>query len=196
MTRISNSTDDKATSTQKIKFLYSYGGKILPRPTDGKLRYAGGHTRVLAADRSITFAELMVRFVELCGSSMTLKCKLPTEDLDVLVTITCDEDLVTIVREYDRFLSSARKDLKITAVLFPRESLKTISPPPSTVSSLDFSAAMSSFLATGLRCRNPSPAMGFPAGVRKGGSGFRCYDQLANTRHPCFVPHQNYWRCR
>ncbi|KAE9467455.1 hypothetical protein C3L33_00617, partial [Rhododendron williamsianum] len=165
MTRISNSTDDKAASTQKIKFLYSYGGKILPRPTDGKLRYAGGHTR----------------------------CKLPTEDLDVLVTITCDEDLVTIVREYDRFSSSAHKDLKITAVLFPRESLKTISPPPSTVSSLDFPAAMSSFLATGLRYRNTSLPFGFPAGVRKGVGGVRCYDQLANTRHPCFAPHQNYW---
>ncbi|XP_058189874.1 protein PAL OF QUIRKY-like [Rhododendron vialii] len=190
MTRISNTTDENAISTQKIKFLYSYGGKILPRRTDGKLRYAGGHTRVLSADRSITFAELMVRFVELCGSSMTLKCKLPTEDLDVLVTITCDEDLATIVREYDRFSLSTQKDLKITAVLFPRESLKTISPPPSTVSGLDFSSAVripQPLIGTG---RNPSPAIRFPAGVGKDGGKVRCY-QLANPRHLYFVPHQN-----
>lgn len=52
----SNDDDNNANSNQKIKFLYSYGGKILPRPTDGKLLYAGGLTRVLSVDRSITFA--------------------------------------------------------------------------------------------------------------------------------------------
>ncbi|PSR95892.1 Phox/Bem1p protein [Actinidia chinensis var. chinensis] len=118
-------------STKTIKFLYSYGGKIAPRLTDGELRYVGGMTRVLAVDRSITFAELMVKFGELCGLSMRLKCKLPTEDLDVLVSITCDEDLAGVMDEYDRFSSSTRKDLKITAVLFPFKSLKKISPVPS-----------------------------------------------------------------
>lgn len=39
-----------------IKFLCSYGGKILPRYPDGKLRYNGGHTRVLAVPRSISFS--------------------------------------------------------------------------------------------------------------------------------------------
>lgn len=49
-----NSVDiPKPTTT--IKFLCSYGGKILPRYPDGKLRYLGGQTRVLAVDRSISF---------------------------------------------------------------------------------------------------------------------------------------------
>ena len=39
-----------------IKFLCSYGGKILPRYPDGKLRYLGGETRVVAVDRSIPFS--------------------------------------------------------------------------------------------------------------------------------------------
>lgn len=39
-----------------IKFLCSYGGRIIPRQTDGKLRYQGGDTRVLAVDRSISFS--------------------------------------------------------------------------------------------------------------------------------------------
>ena len=39
-----------------IKFLCSYGGRILPRYPDGKLRYLGGHTRVLAVDRFIPFS--------------------------------------------------------------------------------------------------------------------------------------------
>jgi hypothetical protein len=39
-----------------IKFLFSYGGKIIPRLTDGKLRYSGGHTRVLALPPTISFS--------------------------------------------------------------------------------------------------------------------------------------------
>lgn len=42
--------------TGTLKFLCSYGGKILPRQTDGKLRYVGGFTRVLAVERSISFS--------------------------------------------------------------------------------------------------------------------------------------------
>lgn len=42
--------------SETIKFLCSYGGKILPRFTDGELRYVGGLTRVLAVDRSISFS--------------------------------------------------------------------------------------------------------------------------------------------
>ena len=42
-------------SGSSLKFLCSYGGKILPRSTDGKLLYVGGHTRVLSVDRSISF---------------------------------------------------------------------------------------------------------------------------------------------
>jgi hypothetical protein len=188
MTRISNSTDVNANNTQKIKFLYSYGGKILPRRTNGKLRYVGGLTRVLSVDRSIMFADLMVKFLELCGSSMTLKCKLPTEDLDVLVTITSDEDLGTVINEYNRFSLSTHKDLKITAVLFPLKSLKQISPPPSSVSSLDFSSAISPFPAAGYRCRNP-----LPAGARKDGGKVRYYQQ-ADPRHLYSVMHQNHWQ--
>ena len=45
-------------NTETIKFLCNYGGKILPRYTDDTLRYAGGLTRVLAVDRSISFTGL------------------------------------------------------------------------------------------------------------------------------------------
>ncbi|KAK7847652.1 hypothetical protein CFP56_006284 [Quercus suber] len=47
------SNNNKNTDT--IKFLCSYGGKILPRYTDDTLCYVGGLTRVLAIDRSISF---------------------------------------------------------------------------------------------------------------------------------------------
>jgi len=53
------SDDSCGSSSNRVKFLCSYGGRILPRPGDGKLRYAGGDTRVVAASRSISFAGLL-----------------------------------------------------------------------------------------------------------------------------------------
>nr|POE99297.1 hypothetical protein CFP56_48089 [Quercus suber] len=42
---------------ETIKFLCNYGEKILPRYTDGTLRYASDLTCVLTVDRSISFTE-------------------------------------------------------------------------------------------------------------------------------------------
>ncbi|GAV90283.1 PB1 domain-containing protein [Cephalotus follicularis] len=119
------------TTTTTIKFLCSYGGKILPRYPDGKLRYHGGETRVLAVDRSMSFSELFLKLGELCGASvLSLRCQLPTEDLDALVSITSDEDLANLIEEYDR-ASPPPSSLKIRAfLLLP----KKISPPPSSAS--------------------------------------------------------------
>ncbi|KAK1427611.1 hypothetical protein QVD17_16301 [Tagetes erecta] len=130
MTRITNSS-----SPSTIKFLYSYAGKILPRNTDGNLHYIGGHTRVLTTNRSITFSELIVKFFESFGFSVNLKFKLPSEDVDVLISVTCDEDLRSVIEEYDRVST----ELKIRVLLFPVKSLKTISPVPSFESIVDYS---------------------------------------------------------
>ncbi|CAL5349828.1 unnamed protein product [Camellia sinensis] len=120
----------KPNATATIKFLCSYGGKILPRYPDGKLRYHGGETRVLAVDRSNSFAELMVKMGELCGgTSVSLRCQLPTEDLDALVSITSDEDLSNLIEEYDR---ASSPPLKIRAFLSLPKSAKKLSPPPSS----------------------------------------------------------------
>ncbi|KAJ0436143.1 putative PB1 domain-containing protein [Helianthus annuus] len=84
---------NKPPTTETIKFLCSYGGRILPRYPDGMLRYYGGHTRVVAVNRSLSYSELMVKLGELCGKTVSLRCQLPTEDLDALVCIKSDEDL-------------------------------------------------------------------------------------------------------
>lgn len=47
---------EQSKRTESLKFLCSYGGKILPRHSDGKLRYVGGLTRVLSVDPSISYA--------------------------------------------------------------------------------------------------------------------------------------------
>ncbi|XP_073128509.1 RAF-like serine/threonine-protein kinase PRAF [Henckelia pumila] len=128
------SSNSSSGGTESVKFLYSYGGRIIPRPMDGELRYVGGHTRVLSVDRAVTFSELMVKFVESCGFSVDLRCKLPSEDMDVLISIKSDEDLENVIAEYDRVSPGA----KIRAVLFPIKSAKKISPPSSPVSCFDF----------------------------------------------------------
>ncbi|XVE74958.1 hypothetical protein DITRI_Ditri12bG0060200 [Diplodiscus trichospermus] len=126
-----------------IKFLCSYGGKILPRYPDGKLRYHGGETRVLAVDRSISFSELSLKMVEMCGTAVSLRCQLPTEDLDALVSITSDEDLANLIEEYDR-VASPPSSLKIRAFLsLPKSTKKPISPPPSSPASSSKSSTSS-----------------------------------------------------
>ncbi|CAJ2664307.1 unnamed protein product [Trifolium pratense] len=168
-----------------IKFLFSYGGKILPRLTDGKLRYSGGHTRVLAIPPHVSFSGLMVKLMELCGStSVTLKCPLPNGDLETLISITNDVDLANIIEEYDRASSSLTHPLKIRAILSPLKSLKKLSPPPSSSSSaahspsgsLHTSAESLPYAAMNRINRlNCSPvSVGYPIGIRNGVKG-SCY---------------------
>lgn len=45
-----------SSPNSRMKFLCSYGGKILPRTTDGHLKYVGGDTRVIAVPRDISFS--------------------------------------------------------------------------------------------------------------------------------------------
>ncbi|CAI9283806.1 unnamed protein product [Lactuca saligna] len=120
-----------------MKFLYSYGGKILPRQIDGKLRYVGGHTRVLTVDCTVTYLDLIFKFWEACGFTGDLKCKLPSEDLDMLVSVTCDEDLAAVVEEYDR----VSPDAKIRVVLCSLNSAKTIATALAVESLFKFSAS-------------------------------------------------------
>ncbi|XP_055810380.1 uncharacterized protein LOC129880393 [Solanum dulcamara] len=141
-----------------LKFLCSYGGYIIPRQTDGKLRYYGGETRVHSIDRSISFSELLVKLGEMYGSTVSLRCQLPNEDLDALISITSDEDLANLIEEYDR-ASTPSSSLKIRAFLFPPKSTKkVVSPPPSidstsstnstTISNPDATSSPSSFCST------------------------------------------------
>lgn len=134
----------------------------MPRHTDGKLRYIGGHTRVLSVTRSVTFSELSVKFFEACGFSVKLKCKLPTEDLDVLVTVECDEDLKAVVAEYDR----VSPEMKIRCVCFPVNGVKTVSPVPSVESLVEY-AAVKRFPVVAGGCRGGVPvARGLGLGFR------------------------------
>ncbi|KAL5704110.1 hypothetical protein ACHQM5_022583 [Ranunculus cassubicifolius] len=91
-----------SSSINRVKFLCSHGGKILPRPPDGQLKYVGGETRVIAVPRDTNFSELKKKLSSLVDGQVVLKYQVLPEDLDTLISVTCDEDLQNMLAENDR----------------------------------------------------------------------------------------------
>ncbi|KAH7837353.1 hypothetical protein Vadar_012867 [Vaccinium darrowii] len=89
----------------RVRFMCSFGGKILPRPHDNQLRYVGGDTRIVAVHRhTTTYSSLLNKLSKISNTrNLTLKYQLPNEDLDALITVTTDEDVENMIDEYDRF---------------------------------------------------------------------------------------------
>ncbi|KAI5674546.1 hypothetical protein M9H77_14910 [Catharanthus roseus] len=87
------------TSSTKLKALCSFGGKILPRPSDGKLRYVGGETRIIRIRKDIEWQELWQKTKAVYEQTHSIKYQLPGEDLDALVSVSSDEDLQNMMEE-------------------------------------------------------------------------------------------------
>ncbi|VVB07303.1 unnamed protein product [Arabis nemorensis] len=85
---------------EKLKLLCSFGGRILPRPGDGKLRYTGGETRIISTYKHVGLNELMHKTYAICNHPHTIKYQLPGEDLDSLISVCSDEDLLHMIEEY------------------------------------------------------------------------------------------------
>ncbi|XP_051146975.1 uncharacterized protein LOC127262367 [Andrographis paniculata] len=102
---------------QRAKFLCSYGGKILPRPSDGQLKYVGGETRVVSVPRDITYQEFINKLTSMVNGEMVLKYQVMSEDLDALVSVKSDEDLCHMLEEINRYDSAGGPRLR--AFLFP-----------------------------------------------------------------------------
>ncbi|CAN8266415.1 unnamed protein product [Cochlearia groenlandica] len=181
-----------------IKFLCSYGGKIVPRYPDGKLRYNGGHTRVLSFNRSVSFSELATKMTEMCGSTVAIRCQLPTEDLDALVSVTSDEDLSNLIEEYDLVSSSSPSPLKIRVFLNPPKTYKkkpTISPTPLTLPS--YTSSTSTVSSTSSSPRSPPslskpPLPPSPPTTAKN-QCYGCYIHR-NSRSNYLVHNGNHWQ--
>ena len=112
------STHSEDYASQRVKFLCSYGGKILPRPNDGQLRYVGGDTRLITVNRDISYSELLNKVTEFYSQAGIIKYKLPEEDLDSLVSVLSDEDLANMMEEYDK-LEASEGSSRLRLFLFP-----------------------------------------------------------------------------
>ncbi|KAJ6774832.1 SERINE-THREONINE PROTEIN KINASE [Salix purpurea] len=84
----------------KMKVLCSFGGKILPRPSDGQLRYVGGEKRIMCVARDISWHEFKQKTLAIYNEARVIKYQLPGEDLDALVSVSCDEDLLNMMGEW------------------------------------------------------------------------------------------------
>lgn len=51
---------------EKIKFLCSHGGMILPRAGEGPLKYVGGETRAVVVPRDINFSGNLLSLCKTC----------------------------------------------------------------------------------------------------------------------------------
>jgi len=104
-------------SAMKMKVLCSFGGRILPRPSDGKLRYVGGETRIISIRRDIRLQELMQKTSLIYSEAHVIKYQLPGEDLDALVSVSSDEDLRNMMEECHD-LQGERGSTKLRMFLF------------------------------------------------------------------------------
>ncbi|XP_028799623.1 uncharacterized protein LOC114754936 [Neltuma alba] len=87
------------SSSMTMKVLCSFGGRILPRPGDGKLRYVGGETRIIRIRKDISWQELLQKSLSIYSQAHVIKYQLPGEDLDALVSVSSDEDLQNMMEE-------------------------------------------------------------------------------------------------
>jgi len=91
----------KRRSSMMMKCLCSFGGRILPRPRDGKLRYVGGKTHLIRLRKDISWLELSQKAVFIYNLVHVLKYQLPGEELDALVSVSTDEDIQNMMEEYN-----------------------------------------------------------------------------------------------
>ncbi|KAG8367519.1 hypothetical protein BUALT_Bualt16G0080300 [Buddleja alternifolia] len=125
--RASDEGGDDSVSGRKVKFLCSFGGKILPRPSDGALRYVGGQTRIISVRRDINFIELVQKMADVYYiENVVIKYQLPEEDLDALVSVSCPDDLDNMMDEYERLVErSSDGSAKLRIFLFSPSELES-----------------------------------------------------------------------
>ncbi|XVF33819.1 hypothetical protein REPUB_Repub18cG0003500 [Reevesia pubescens] len=111
-----------STST-KMKVLCSFGGKILPRPSDGKLRYVGGETRIIRIRKDISLQELKQKILAIYDQAHVIKYQLPGEDFDALVSVSSDEDLQNMMEECNE-LEDKEASQKLRMFLFSLSDLE------------------------------------------------------------------------
>ncbi|KAK4431815.1 Serine/threonine-protein kinase CTR1 [Sesamum alatum] len=136
-TRVGGSASDQASdeggddsvSGRKVKFLCSFGGKILPRLSDGALRYVAGQTRIISVRRDVTFGEFTQKMRDTYVQNVVIKYQLPDEDLDALVSVSCPDDLENMMDEYERLTGkSSDGSAKLRIFLFSPSDLETSGP--------------------------------------------------------------------
>uniref|UniRef100_A0A0E0GNW0 Protein kinase domain-containing protein n=1 Tax=Oryza nivara TaxID=4536 RepID=A0A0E0GNW0_ORYNI len=99
----------------RIKFICNFGGRFLPRPSDGQLRYVGGERHLIKISRDISWKELICKTSKLIRRAHMIKYHLPGEPMNMLISITCDDDLRNMI---DECIVLERTKVLLTIYLF------------------------------------------------------------------------------
>ncbi|KAL6543525.1 hypothetical protein OROHE_010147 [Orobanche hederae] len=119
---------EDSVSGRKVKFLCSFAGKILPRLSDGALRYAGGQTRIISVRRDVSFGEFIQKMTDIYVQNVVVKYQLPDEDLDALVSVSCPDDLENMMDEFEKLIEmSSDGSAKLRIFLFSPSELEDAS---------------------------------------------------------------------
>jgi len=99
-----------------------FGGKIELRLHDDQhYSYIGGDTKILTVDRSIKFSNLIEKLSSMTFSDLCLKYQQPGGELDSLISVYNDDDLESMMFEYDRMCRVSPKpaSCRMKIFLFP-----------------------------------------------------------------------------
>ncbi|CAL4951367.1 unnamed protein product [Urochloa decumbens] len=161
----------------RLRLMCSFGGRIVPRPTDKSLCYLGGETRIVAVDRHASLADVHARLSRslLGGQPFTLKYQLPNEDLDSLISVSTDEDLDNLVDEYDRIAASSSgggssRTSRIRLFLFPAKPESS----SSLGSLLDDSSKSENWFVDALNSAISGSLDGIPRGISTDSASVNC----------------------
>ncbi|KAF8662846.1 hypothetical protein HU200_055426 [Digitaria exilis] len=162
----------------RLRLMCSFGGRIVPRPTDKSLCYLGGETRIVAVDRHASLADVHARLSRslLGGRPFTLKYQLPNEDLDSLISVSTDEDLDNLVDEYDRIAAGSSsgggssRTSRIRLFLFPAKPESS----SSLGSLLDDSSKSENWFVDALNSAISGSLDGIPRGISTDSASVNC----------------------
>ncbi|WOK93384.1 hypothetical protein Cni_G02081 [Canna indica] len=170
-----------AGAAGRLRLMCSYGGRIVPRPTEKSLCYVGGETRMVVIDRHSSLADVSAKLSRTLGSrSFSIKYQLPNEDLDSLISVATDEDLDNMVEEYERVLSAASSagtggstgSSRLRLFLFPSKS--EMSPASSIGSLLDDAKSETWFVDALNSAMGGIGIDGLPRGVSSDSASVNC----------------------
>ncbi|KAG2646826.1 hypothetical protein PVAP13_2KG552900 [Panicum virgatum] len=87
------------SGSTRMKFLCNFGGRFLPRPIDGKLRYVGGEKHLIQISRGMSWQGLISKTTKLIRQAHIVKYHLPGEQVNVLISVASDDDVHHMIDE-------------------------------------------------------------------------------------------------
>ncbi|KAL0910919.1 hypothetical protein M5K25_019016 [Dendrobium thyrsiflorum] len=113
-------TSNLQSSRKLVKLCCKFGGKLMPRLSDGALHYVGGRTHIMVFPRDITLQEFYCKMEDTYGGPVVICYKLSDQDLHTLISISSDEELDNMMEECDCLLEASEyESAKVQVFLFP-----------------------------------------------------------------------------